>query len=76
MWAYIKSLKSPKFYNYLVKICPKGYISLTDFDFFLQNSARAFMPNFTDVTFKMAYSPKTAKIGIFGINFPEKGTSP
>jgi len=34
------------------------------------------MPNFTDVTFKMAYSPKTAKIGIFGINFPKKGTSP
>jgi len=36
--------------------------------------ARTLVPNFTIVTFKMwAYTPKSPKLIIFGINLPQKG---
>ena len=60
--------------EFLVQICPQGANPLKRF---LQNLVqeresriRTLGPNFIIMTFKMrAYSPKIAKMLIFGINF-------
>ena len=39
-----------------------------------ESQVRTLLPNFTVVAYKIwAYSPKIAKIGIFGINLPKRG---
>ena len=72
--------KSPKFVILGINL-PKGGIPLKRF---LPNLAceresqvRTLLPNFTVVAYKIwAYSPKIAKIGIFGINLPKRGIPP
>jgi len=79
MWAY--SPQIAEIGNFWYKFDQKGYTSLSDF--FIQNLAWESLPsllshvNFTAVALKFVglQPPKSQKLVIFGIHFPQRGIS-